>query len=350
MRPGLSIAPAVQAIVVNCVSVVDPQLASIIRDDAKMVMACLEDSHAARPAHGKVIASTETRPLTTSIAVVYHVSPPSHVWLAPIQILAPATLAKVEGIFHEETMAIRGFIFDRASSTCPDNSPSVCCIGSFVPEQHAGVTPTLKHLESHKTPSTTKTPGGLPVAPTMQAIVVNCVSIVDPQLTSIVRVNAEAVIASLEDSQAACPTNGEVISPSESGPSATCVFIIDVVLPTSHVRSAIVQVLAPPALTKVEDILPEETSAISDANSMLLAFCTRDNPSVSSIGTMVPEENPSMTTTLKHLNSHKMPPCANVPFDVTSAPSVQAIVVNCVSIVKPQLASVIRNNLEVVMA
>jgi len=108
--------------------------------------------------------------------------------------------------------------------------------------------------------------------------------------------------------------------------------------------------LAPPALTKVEDILPEETSAISDANSMLLAFCTRDNPSVSSIGTMVPEENPSMTTTLKHLNSHKMPPCANVLSDVTSAPSVQAIVVNCVSIVKPQLASVIRNNLEVVMA
>jgi hypothetical protein len=65
---------------------------------------------------------------------------------------------------------------------------------------------------------------------------------------------------------------------------------------------------------------------------------------------MVPEEHPSMTTTLKHLNSHKMPACTNVPSDVTSTPSVQAIVVDCVPIVKPQLASIIRNNLEVVMA
>jgi hypothetical protein len=90
--------------------------------------------------------------------------------------------------------------------------------------------------------------------------------------------------------------------------------------------------------------------AVSDTNSMLLAFCARDNPSVSSIRTMVPEEHASMTTTLKHLNPHKMPSCSNVLSDVTSTPSVQAIVVDCVPIVKPQLASIIRNNLEVVMA
>jgi hypothetical protein len=77
---------------------------------------------------------------------------------------------------------------------------------------------------------------------------------------------------------------------------------------------------------------------------------TDNNPSVSSVVAMVPEEHPSMTTTLKHLNSHKMPACTNVPSDMTSTPSMQAIVVDCVPIVKPQLASIIRDNLEVVMA
>jgi hypothetical protein len=212
------------------------------------------------------------------------------------------------------------------------------------------MTPTLKHLESHKTPTATKTPGGLPIAPTMQTIVVDGVSIVDPQLTPVVRVNAETVVASPEDSHAACPTNSKVIATGKTRPSATCIAIIHVVLPTSHIRSTIVQVLAPPALTKVKHVLPEETMAVSDTSSMLLAFCTRDNPSVSSIGTMVPEEHPGMTTTLKHLISHKMPACTNVPSDMTSTPSMQAIVVDCVPIVKPQLASIIRDNLEVVMA
>jgi hypothetical protein len=240
MRPGLSIAPAMQAIVVNCVSVVDPQLASIIRDNAEVVMALPEDSHAACPAHGKVIASTKTRPPSASIAIVYHVSPPSHVRPATIQVRAPATLAKVESIFHEEPMTIRGFVFYCACSACAHNSPSVCCIGASVPEQHASMTPTLKHLESHEPPTTTKTPGGLPIAPTMQTIVVDCVAIVDPQLTAIVRVNAETVAASPEDSHAACPTNGEVIATGKTRPFATCIFIIHVMLPTSHVRSTIV--------------------------------------------------------------------------------------------------------------
>ena len=44
MLDTLAIAPAVQAIVVNSVTVVDPQLASIIGDDAKPVMAGPADS------------------------------------------------------------------------------------------------------------------------------------------------------------------------------------------------------------------------------------------------------------------------------------------------------------------
>ena len=117
--------------------------------------------------------------------------------------------------------------------------------------------------------------------------------------------------------------------------------------PASHIRTATVQVLATSTLTEVKDIFSEETMTISDA-VRLPATCTRNNPTVSSVRTMVPEKHPSMTTTLKHLKSHKMPPCTNMPSGVASAPSVQAIVVNCVSIVKPQLASIIRDNLEVV--
>jgi len=57
---GLSIAPAVQAVIVDCVLVVDPQLAAIIRDNAEMVMACPEDSQAACPTHSEVITPRKT--------------------------------------------------------------------------------------------------------------------------------------------------------------------------------------------------------------------------------------------------------------------------------------------------
>ena len=72
MRSGLSIAPAMQAIVVNCVSIVDPQLASIIGNELEVVTAALEDSQAASPTHCKVIATSETRPFATGVAIVNH--------------------------------------------------------------------------------------------------------------------------------------------------------------------------------------------------------------------------------------------------------------------------------------
>jgi len=110
MLPGLPIAPAVQAIVVDCVTIVDPQLAPIIRINAEMVMACLVDSHAACPAHSEVITSFETAPFLTCVAIVHIAAPASHVRFAAIQILAPTSLAKVESILHEETMAISGAV------------------------------------------------------------------------------------------------------------------------------------------------------------------------------------------------------------------------------------------------
>jgi hypothetical protein len=48
------------------------------------------------------------------------------------------------------------------------------------------MTTALEHLKPNQTPSSAKMPSGLAIAPTMQAIVVNCVSIVNPQLAPII--------------------------------------------------------------------------------------------------------------------------------------------------------------------
>jgi len=107
-------------------------------------------------------------------------------------------------------------------------------------------------------------PARLPIAPPMQAIVVDRVAIVNPQFASIVRVNAEAVMTSPEDSHAAGPTHSKVVTSTETGPIATCVAIVHLMLPALEIGSASFQVLAPVFLTEVECILPEETMAISD--------------------------------------------------------------------------------------
>jgi len=90
--------------------------------------------------------------------------------------------------------------------------------------------------------------------------------------------------------------------------------------------------------------------AISDAIGIVFsASCLRNHPSVAGIGTMVPEKHPSVATMFKHLKPYEMPPCANVSSGVPGAPSVQAIVVDRVTVVEPEVAPIIRDNLEVVM-
>ena len=110
----------------------------------------------------------------------------------------------------------------------------------------------------------------------------------------------------------------------------------------SHVWSTPFQVLAPPALPKVEDLLPEARASARER--------ARNPPSVSSIRASVPEHHPSSTTTLKHLKLDKMPPTTQMLCGLTIPPAMQAIVINCVSIVNPQLAPIIGYKLEVVMA
>ena len=70
MPIGFAVAPAMQAIIVDGVPIVDPQLTAIIGDNAEPVVARPEDSHTACPAHSKVIASFESRPFTARVAIV----------------------------------------------------------------------------------------------------------------------------------------------------------------------------------------------------------------------------------------------------------------------------------------
>ena len=66
------------------------------------------------------------------------------------------------------------------------NSPSVASVRTSVPEQHPGMTTTLKHFEPGEMPPATEMLGGLTIAPAMAAIVVDRVPIVDPQVAPII--------------------------------------------------------------------------------------------------------------------------------------------------------------------
>ena len=118
-----------------------------------------------------------------------------------VQVLASASLTEVEDILHEETSAICDLIRDMASATCAHNTPTVASIVTPVPEQHPCMTAMLKHLKPHKMPSATQALVGLTITPAMQTIVVDRVPIVDPQVATIIRDNAESVIACPYDAQ-----------------------------------------------------------------------------------------------------------------------------------------------------
>ena len=153
--------------------------------------------------------------------------PALHVGPATVQVLAPATLTEIECVLPEETMAISDLVARvPGAMVCANKTPSVSGVGTPVPEMDACMATTLKHFKSDKAPWSTKMPGGLAIAPAVQSIVVNRVAIVHPQFASIVGVNAEAVVARSEDSQAACPTHSKVVTATETGPIAICVAIV----------------------------------------------------------------------------------------------------------------------------
>jgi hypothetical protein len=117
------------------------------------------------------------------------------------------------------------------------------------------MTTALKHFELHMMPSGTLMLCGLPIAPTMQAIIIDRVSIVNPQLASIIGDDAESVLACPANSQAACPSHREVITTGKAAPLSACVAIVNCLDYASHVCPATVQVRTTGALPKIEGLL-----------------------------------------------------------------------------------------------
>jgi hypothetical protein len=112
-------------------------------------------------------------------------------------------------------------------------------------------------LQPQKMPSMALMPGRLAIAPTMQTIIVDRVPIVNPQLATVIRNNAESVMSRPPDPRASCPAYCKMIASAETWPIATCVAVIHHMTPTSHVRPATIQVLTPASLPEVESVLHE---------------------------------------------------------------------------------------------
>jgi hypothetical protein len=176
----------VQSIIVDSVTIINPQFASIIRDNAKAVIAGLEEPRAGSPAHSKVITSGKARPSSPCVPVVHKMTPTSHVWLAALQKWASTTLTRVEGILPEEAMSICGAECSRSPAACTCDSPTICRVRSSVPEEHTSVASMLEHFQSHELPPTAKISVRLPITPPVQAIVVDRVPTVNPQLAAVI--------------------------------------------------------------------------------------------------------------------------------------------------------------------
>jgi hypothetical protein len=194
---------------------------------------------------------------------------------------------KIEGVFHEKTVTVGGSITSRYTpATCAHNGPTISTVRTPVPEKHTSMTTMLEHFEPDETPSSNSSPS-FPIAPSVQAVIVDCIPVVNPQLASIIRNDAVSVIASPEDSHTSCPTRSKVIASGKARPPSTRVPIVHCLTPTSHLGPATSQVRAPTTHTKVECIFSEMAMTICCMERSLAAG-SRDLPSITSINTSVP--------------------------------------------------------------
>jgi hypothetical protein len=231
-----SIAPSMQTIVIDCELVVNPKLAPVVGNNTVSVISCPEDSHASRPTRGEMITPGETMPSTIRVPMVDHVTPTSRVRPATVQVGATTTLAEVETVLPEITMAINHAM--GPPPPCTHNSPSMSGVATLIPEKHASSTAVLKHLKPHEIPSSTKMPVGFSITPAVQAIIIDRIPVVDPQLAAIIGQNTKPIMARIEDSHASCPTRSEMIASMEARPMATCVPVVYSMTPTLHIGPA----------------------------------------------------------------------------------------------------------------
>jgi hypothetical protein len=258
-----------------------------------------------------------------------------------MQVLAAATLTKIKDIFSEESMTIYDSRFVRPVASCTSDGPTVSGVATPVSQKHASSSTMLKHLKSYVMPSPTEMLCGFSIAPAMQSIIIDRVPTIYPQLASVVRNNGKPVMACAVDSHLCCPAHSEVISAAEARPSATCVPIVDVMAPTSHIRSATIQIWATTSLAEVKGILHEEAMPICNAMaSNSPATRSHSHPSIGCVRTSISEEHASMPTAFEHFNSYKAPP-TNTSGSLPIPPSMTTIVVNHMPVVNIKHAPII---------
>merc|ERR1719199_1338782 len=190
---------------------------------------------------------------------------------AAVQVLAATTLPEVVATLNPATAATSAAIPPAATATPRPhasrrhNPPSVASVTAVVPEHDASMTPVLEELDSHGVPPTTVMPSGHPAAPAVQAIIVERVAVVDPELASIIGDELKMVPSSTPNDHPACPTRSKVISTAPAAPPAACVAVVHPRAVASMVNPAAVQVLAPPPLPEVIATLNPATAATSAA-------------------------------------------------------------------------------------
>ena len=79
----------------------------------------------------------------------------------------------------------------------------------------------------------------LPIAPTVQVIIVERVAVVKPQVSAIVEDNADPKMTIPVESQAACQTHSKVTTSNNNKQCASCIAVFLFKLPSSHLRSTV---------------------------------------------------------------------------------------------------------------
>merc|ERR1711912_3873 len=73
-------------------------------------------------------------------------------------------------------------------------------------------------------------------------------------------------------------------------------------------------------------------------------------PAIASVRATITKQAPMMATTFEHLHPHHDPSCPDVPRGFAIPPAVEAIIVDGVPIIDPQLGSIVGNEREPVTA
>jgi hypothetical protein len=148
-------------------------------------------------------------------------------------------------------------------------------------------------------------------------------------------------MAPRKESHTSRPTHSKVISAAEARPITTCVPVVDVMAPTSHIRPATIQIWATTSLAEVKGILHEEAMPICNAMaSNSPATRSHSHPSIGCVRTSISEEHASMPTAFEHFKSYKAPP-TNMSGSLPIPPSMTTIVVNRITVIDKEVAPII---------